>query len=539
MNTSNPSLSENIELLLLSIKEISEDKAITPEYDRISTYIASFSATDIDDNEKRIKKAKYCLNKQIYEKSIESGNHNSLVYTPEYMERFNSVWNFSKAGQTFVMPFNKPKENLDKDYRKKTQNHLLIPYRKKYKWGYYSDGEKKIVIPCEFSNASPFHLIEMEPEKGISKLKKIAVVEKNSFWGKYQFYIDQERKKSIELNHKYTWINDFHYFKLNYYAKIARTNFFGTKIGVIDKDGFAVFKCKFEDCGTLTDGINYYSRILPAKKNKMWGVINSWNEIVIPFKFDFMGDFNENGISIFSMGASNNRKYVERNKLKYFPFPSYGFINKAGKILNERYLYLEVRQFSEGLAAVCSNEKWGFVDEHLDESLPFIYNGAKSFSNGLAAVRLHKNHSYGQWGFINKSGKLIIDYIFDEACSFKKASYEENSELAAVKFKNKWSFIDIQANLIIEYKFDEVLNFTDAGIAGVCMNRKWGFINVKGEQIIDCKYDWIVEKQLKSNPFESYSTSEKDFLVEDFLIKVCYEGKKGFIDITGTEYWED
>ena len=46
------------------------------------------------------------------------------------------------------------------------------------------------------------------------------------------------------------------------------------------------------------------------------------------------------------------------------------------------------RNFSEGLALVNLNGKWGYVDKIGREVIPFKYDKAYDFSNGLARVYL-------------------------------------------------------------------------------------------------------------------------------------------------------
>lgn len=418
-------------------------------------------------------------------------------------------------------------------------NEFLIPYRKNSKWGYYSFSKKKIAIPCKFINASTFtYISELNDE--------LAIVEDENLFGKFQFFINKKEEKRINLNHKYTWISEFFSHNGRYFSKVARKKFTGIKIGIINEFGNDTFKCEYDDCGLLTDGDGYCEKLLPVKKNNKWGIINDSKKIVAPFHFDFIGDFNEDGVAVCTICAFNHLNFIKRHNLRYFSIPCYGFIDKKGSIINQAHLYNRVRQFSECLAAVQKSTtkkseekgKWGFINSHFDEVIPFNYQDAKSFVNGLAAVREYQNYGDGKWGFIDKAGKLIIGHKFDNAYSFSKVSFDPDIHLAAIELNKKWGFIDKKGNLIIDCKFEEVYSFNNE-IAAVYIDRKWGFINSKGELIIDCKYDWIFEKKIKSNPFITYAHTDKDFLVEGFLIKVSLNGKEGFIDTTGTEYWED
>jgi hypothetical protein len=59
--------------------------------------------------------------------------------------------------------------------------------------------------------------------------------------------------------------------------------------------------------------------------------------------------------------------------------------------------------FSEGLADVKQNGKWGYINTKEKVVIPCIYDGAMSFYKGLAKVK--KND---KWSVINTEGKVIV-----------------------------------------------------------------------------------------------------------------------------------
>lgn len=107
-------ISEEVQLLLDCVYELAQKHGLTPDYQRILKYIDEISIIDIDTSEKRTRKGKFLLNKQYYDESMEKNGPNRLVYTPEFMDRINGIWDFSNAGQTFVMPYHKSKTDSDK-----------------------------------------------------------------------------------------------------------------------------------------------------------------------------------------------------------------------------------------------------------------------------------------------------------------------------------------------------------------------------------------------------------------------------------------
>ena len=72
---------------------------------------------------------------------------------------------------------------------------------------------------------------------------------------------------------------------------------------------------------------------------------------------------------------------------------------KATKSSNMESMYDWVGDFSEGLATVKLNWKFGYIDKTGKEVIPLKYDYASEFSAGIAAAEL-----YGNWGYIDKQG---------------------------------------------------------------------------------------------------------------------------------------
>ncbi|MCL2168253.1 MAG: WG repeat-containing protein [Lentimicrobiaceae bacterium] len=147
--------------------------------------------------------------------------------------------------------------------------------------------------------------------------------------------------------------------------------------------------------------------------------------------------------------------------------------------------YEEAKDFSEGLAAVLlsdnysSNYSWGFIDKTGKEVIPFTFQLAESFSEGLAAVKRN-----GKWGFINKAGKEITAFNFQRVGNFSEG-------LAAVKRNGKWGFIDKTGEEVIPLNFQMAENFSE-GVAAVKSNDYWGFIDNVGNEVLPFRYSEIV-----------------------------------------------
>jgi hypothetical protein len=79
----------------------------------------------------------------------------------------------------------------------------------------------------------------------------------------------------------------------------------------------------------------------------------------------------------------------------------FGFRNKHGTVVIQA-VYESARPFSEGLAAVRSQGKWGFVNGTGALDVPCLYNRVTDFRNGIARVEMGVNVTR-----INRTGHPI------------------------------------------------------------------------------------------------------------------------------------
>ena len=158
-----------------------------------------------------------------------------------------------------------------------------------------------------------------------------------------------------------------------------------------------------------------------------------------------------------------------------------GYINTAGEtIIDPQFQGAE--NFSEGLAAVLTDEAWGFIDETgaLVISPQFFYCGTPlAFSEGLAGV-----DGPGQGcGFIDRSGEWVVDPQFDLVGRFSEG-------LARVRIGERYGYINRDGRYAINPRFEYAYAFED-GLAVVqeSADAGVGYINSAGEFVIPPQFD--------------------------------------------------
>lgn len=69
--------------------------------------------------------------------------------------------------------------------------------------------------------------------------------------------------------------------------------------------------------------------------------------------------------------------------------------------------------FINGLAVICSDDKWGYIDKSGKIQIPLTYENARDFSGGLAAVKTTDG-----WGYINTNGEMVVPFKYYDAGDF-------------------------------------------------------------------------------------------------------------------------
>jgi hypothetical protein len=143
------------------------------------------------------------------------------------------------------------------------------------------------------------------------------------------------------------------------------------------------------------------------------------------------------------------------------------------------YQYAEASPFSEDVAAVknTDNDLWGFIDKTGTMVIPEKYENAGSFGEGLAWVQEGEGSPLR---FIDHGGNVQFTFQCATARTYHEglcavAQQGEDGKLA-------WGFLDKAGKLAIGYQFDDVSPFKN-GIAQVILDEKIGYIRKDGSSL--------------------------------------------------------
>lgn len=173
--------------------------------------------------------------------------------------------------------------------------------------------------------------------------------------------------------------------------------------------------------------------------------------------------------------------------------------------------YDNAGDFSEGLAPVRINDKWGFIDRTGKMVIAPQFNPWQEqfnayFSEGLVAINLTSAKVQGKegndargtrWGFADKTGKIVIPAKF-EGDYYAPPHFSDGlaviggtfigTTIATFGVHNKFGYIDKTGTLVIPQKYDEAYDFFE-GMASVRIGEKYGFIDKTGKLVIAAMYD--------------------------------------------------
>ncbi len=156
----------------------------------------------------------------------------------------------------------------------------------------------------------------------------------------------------------------------------------------------------------------------------------------------------------------------------------------------------------EPLFPVGKDGKWGYINKtgkivvpiKFDDIDKYNYDGV--YEGDLIAVKIN-----GKWGYCDKTGKMVIEAKYSSAEHFTdgiaKVSIKEKSDDFAFAFNDDiGTYINKQGSIVFsgeKYKATGLLGtsyFSDGLMCVKGENKKYGFIDTKGVEVIKCKFNY-------------------------------------------------
>lgn len=181
--------------------------------------------------------------------------------------------------------------------------------------------------------------------------------------------------------------------------------------GFVDEKAHWVIKPQFDRAGNFSEGL------APAMVQRKWGLIDRQGRWVVKPQYDDVRPPSE-GISVARKGLvygyiNRDNKWLLKEKLtRALPFSNgfgavclqdgqWAFVHASG-VMSKPHRG-QIRPFSEGLAAVQQDEKWGYINTAGKWVIPPQYQSAGAFQTGRALVRNHNEQSL----LIDNHGRVL------------------------------------------------------------------------------------------------------------------------------------
>ena len=245
----------------------------------------------------------------------------------------------------------------------------------------------------------------------------------------------------------------------------------GTDLYVVTKSGKQVL-VKNDGTEVLTTGFDEITAILKnqengiiIKNNNKYGVIKTTGDVTIQAKYEDLKEAKSG-----TLIAKETGKYglidLEGNTKLEFKYNSITY-NEAANIyivedesFNNEILDDEYNVKLSGILIDLSEEK-DYIELRVNNEYKY-YNfklEEKNVSDIFTSNTLFLSKKDGKYGFLDKSGKVVVDYIYDDATEQNKYGF------AAVKKDGKWGSIDNKGTLIQEptYNLDDYLKIDFIG----------------------------------------------------------------------------
>jgi hypothetical protein len=266
------------------------------------------------------------------------------------------------------------------------------------------------------------------------------------------------------------------------------------KYGYFDLEGKIVINPQFAHATAFREDI---ALVKTTGDEGKWGFINKSGKFIINATFKDATVFQE-GVAWVVTDNGAPSAIDHKGEIKF--------------VLKEAE---NVRLFSEDLAAFSKVDStatiWGFVDKSGKQIINPQFNEVGDFHDGKCAVK----NKEGKWGYIDKSGKIVINHQFNSAAAFhdgkavvsldekagvidQEGKYTINPQFGyahadgdkyLIGQDNKYGWCDNEGKFIINPQFDDAVFFGDNKLASIKSSDKWGFIDQEGKIIINPQFD--------------------------------------------------
>ena len=196
----------------------------------------------------------------------------------------------------------------------------------------------------------------------------------------------------------------------NYQIKIDNTQ--GSAYSILNKDGEQITTQNYSYINYLYD--NYF--IVSVTGGKV-GVINDKEEPIIEIQYDSIEKVEGTDYIITRLSENNSTQLYDKN----------------------------FKQLCEMTNAIIRSQE-NYVKMYNDTETRYfdLEGNEKQNTEILSNNQIYAKSQDGKWGFVDKSGNVVVDYIYDKTTDLNSYGY------AGIKLDGKWGVVNANGEVIVE-----------------------------------------------------------------------------------------
>jgi WG containing repeat len=216
------------------------------------------------------------------------------------------------------------------------------------------------------------------------------------------------------------------------------------EIGLMDLHGKFVLAPTYDRIERFSNG---YAAV---EKGGQWGFIDARGELVVPLQYAWAGQFDRHGIAKVLLHPGRDPGDPKVQSL------GYGFIDTRGHVVLDKddYDWADAFQdaMDEPVARVTRAGRTGYVDTHGTLVPGWFEAGSQFGCDGLAAVE-----TGGKFGYVDRSGRFVIPARYDVAERF------DDDRAALAMLHGKWGMIDHEGKVVVPVRVRQARGLRGTG----------------------------------------------------------------------------
>jgi hypothetical protein len=248
-----------------------------------------------------------------------------------------------------------------------------------------------------------------------------------------------------------------------------------SKYGYIDVRGRIVITPQFKTAGDFSNGLAV------IETGERSGYINKQGAFAIVPRFFRGRPFHEDRAWVIAEGPCRFQQFFDARD--YIPVIDLNGIESrmpmTGSCGFGSYTLPESRENDRDLNTLC---RWTLIDRFGNVQSEQGFVDVRDFSEGLAAVRVGK-----LWGYANREGNLVIEPKFQSALEFSDSLAPVSMIEPGGTGNTVFGYIDRTGSFAIPPQFVQATRFSE-GLAVVGDNDLFWYIDRSGQQAIPAKY---------------------------------------------------